>query len=566
MKYPESFLDELKYRMPMPELAAQYVTLKAAGRDFTCLCPFHSEKSPSCHIYEDHFYCYGCGAGGDTINFIRLIERLDFSEAVAFLAQKCGLDLPQATAEQDEHANQRKRMLEMNRQAARFFRDVLLSEGGKPGRDYLQGRGLTANTLRKYGLGYAPDSWDALKIHMNHLGYGNQELFEASLLSRSNSGSYYDKFRGRVMFPIIDWRGDVVGFGGRLLGDGKPKYLNSAETPVFSKKNNLFSLNFAKNAKDKTLLLCEGYMDVISLNQAGFDSAVATLGTAITPEHARLFQRYAGDGGKLIVAYDADAAGQNASVKVINLLDSVGVNEYILRMKNAKDPDEFVQKFGADAFAALMRDAQPSTDWLLERIAAKYDPDSAEGTAAFRREAVELLAGLDKIERADSYAVTVAQRCRLPVKTILDAIADRKNKGRKKAKRDEQDKLIHTPGMSGRERAERVIIAYLLRGDFTGKIFSLTSSENFDGLYKNVYDWIKDRQDRGERFFAGEIGSALNPHDMGKIEEIRQECAVEAFTEVRLDFCIGRLKHGKPLASSQERALERLNTFFKDSG
>lgn len=324
MPLPDEFLQTVKDSNEITSVMSTYVSLKRAGRDSVCLCPFHSEKTPSCHIYTDtqSFYCFGCGAGGDVITFIRLIENLDYIESVKFLAQRAGIPMPED--DRDQSGRIKQRLLEINREAARFYRDVLISEKGEEGRRYLAERRLTENTVRKYGLGYAPDSWDCLKRHMMAKGYGEDELLAAALISRSQKGTTYDKFRHRIMFPIIDRRGNIIAFGGRALeADALAKYLNSDETPVFHKRSGLFSLNFAKNTKEKFLILCEGYMDVISLNQAGFDNAVATLGTAITPEQARLMRQYC---EQVVISYDSDVAGQKATMKAINLLSDAGVD------------------------------------------------------------------------------------------------------------------------------------------------------------------------------------------------------------------------------------------------
>ena len=304
MRIPDSFLDELRRNNDIVSVMTSYVNVKRTGRDYVCACPFHSEKTPSCHIYTESqsFYCFGCGAGGDVITFIRLIERLDYLESVRFLAQRSGMSMPEDEIS-DSGVNRRTRMLEMNREAARYFRDVLLSPEGKAGMDYLIGRQLQPNTIRRYGLGFAPEGWHNLHYYMRGKGYSDDELEAGALIVRKNN-SLYDKFRNRVMFPIIDRRGNVIAFGGRTLEATAPaKYLNSDETLVFQKRENLFSLNFAKNTKESCFILCEGYMDVIALNQAGFDNAVATLGTAITPQQANLMKRYTGE---VVISYDSD--------------------------------------------------------------------------------------------------------------------------------------------------------------------------------------------------------------------------------------------------------------------
>ena len=353
MRLPESFLDTLRMSNDIANVMSSYVELKRAGRDYVCSCPFHSERTPSCHVYTEtqSFYCFGCGAGGDVINFIRLIEHYDYMDSVKYLAQRAGLSMPDEM--NDGGVSKRTRLLAMNREAARYFRDVLLSPEGREGLDYLAARQLTPNTIRKYGLGFAPDGWHNLHYFLRQKGYTDDEMEEGALLVRRNN-SVYDKFRKRVMFPIIDIRGNVIAFGGRTREKDAPaKYLNSDETMVFRKRENLFSLNFAKNTKEKFLILCEGYMDVISLNQAGFDSAVATLGTAITPQQANKMKHYAPE---VVISYDSDGAGQNATMKAINLLSEAGVRARVLNIPDAKDPDEYIKNFGADSEASAYDD------------------------------------------------------------------------------------------------------------------------------------------------------------------------------------------------------------------
>ena len=365
MALSEQFLDQLKNANDIYSVMTSYVTPKRAGRDSVCLCPFHSEKTPSCHIYNDSqsFYCFGCGAGGDVITFIRLIENLDYMEAVKFLAQRAGIPMPEETY--DRTAEEKTRLLEINREAARYFRDVLISPEGEEGWRYLIDRGLHPNTIKRYGLGYAPDSWDSLRNHMLKKGFHEDELIKGALLVRRQNGNGgYDKFRHRVMFPIIDRRGNIIAFGGRALEPDAPaKYLNSDETLVFKKRSNLFSLNFAKNTKENYLILCEGYMDVITLNQAGFTNAVATLGTAITPDQARLMRQYCEE---VVISYDSDEAGQKATMKAINLLGEAGVEAKVLQMQGAKDPDEFIKKFGADRFRRTLEESRTGFDHKAE--------------------------------------------------------------------------------------------------------------------------------------------------------------------------------------------------------
>ena len=334
----ELFLQELKSYSDIEQVVSSYVHLKRRGRVATGLCPFHSEKTPSFTVYPDNqsFYCFGCGAGGDVITFIRRIENLEYVEAVRFLAQRAGMAMPEDTRD-DGMARLKARVLELNRTLARFYHSCLRGPQGKPGLDYLHGRGLTNQTIIRFGLGYAPDSWDAACKYLRSRGFTDDEMVSAAVAARGKSGGLYDSFRNRAMFPIIDLRGNVIGFGGRVMGDAKgPKYLNSSDTPVFKKSRNLFALNFAKASKREGLILCEGYMDVIAMHQAGFDNAVATLGTALTSEQSRLIAQYAQG---VTLSYDSDGAGQAATRRAVGLLGEVGVKIKVLSITGAKDPD-----------------------------------------------------------------------------------------------------------------------------------------------------------------------------------------------------------------------------------
>lgn len=445
MPLPNEFIEQVRDANEITSVISSYISLKRAGRDSVCLCPFHSEKTPSCHIYTDtqSFYCFGCGAGGDVINFIRLIEHLDYLESVKFLAQRANIPMPEDSF--DKRAEAKQRMLEINRRAARFFRDILISEKGLPGRRYLQQRQLSENTIRKYGLGYAPDSWDTLKKYMLSEGYTEQELLDAALLAKKDSHSY-DKFRNRVMFPIIDRRGNIIGFGGRTLEPDAPaKYLNSDETLVFHKRNSLFSLNFAKNTKEKYLILCEGYMDVISLNQAGFDNAVATLGTAITPEQARLMRQYCEE---VVISYDSDGAGQKATMKAINLLGEAGVEARVLQMSGAKDPDEYVKKYGADGFRLLLEKSGGAISFELKKLAVGLDMDAPEGKSSYLKKAVNLLAAINnKIDRM-VYINDTAKLCGLSAGEIEKAVEEKRKILAYTAKKNEAKELINPPKKS----------------------------------------------------------------------------------------------------------------------
>ena len=337
MAFPERFLDELTERNDIVDVVSQYVRLtKKSGANLFGLCPFHSEKTPSFSVAPDKqiYHCFGCGKGGGVINFIMEIENLSFPDAVAFLARRANMPLPEEA--QSEDTSRRARFLQLNRDAARFFHETLKSPQGAPAQDYIRRRAISPAMVTRFGLGFAPDSWDSLANAMRKKGYGDQELFEAGLVKHGKSGGVYDAFRNRLMFPVIDVRGSVIGFSGRILGDGEPKYLNSPETPVFSKSHNLFGLNLAKKSKNGYIILVEGNIDVVSLHQAGFDGAVASLGTSLTGEQARLISRYTNE---VILCYDSDEAGRKAASRAIGILEKLDLKVRVLQVPGAKDPD-----------------------------------------------------------------------------------------------------------------------------------------------------------------------------------------------------------------------------------
>lgn len=412
MAFPESFLQELAERNDIVDVVSGYVRLtKKSGSNLFGLCPFHSEKTPSFSVSPDKqiYHCFGCGKGGSVISFIMEIENLSFPEAVAFLANRAGMQLPEQS--NDPGAKKRQRLLALNRDAARFFHAQLKTPAGQPARDYLARRQLTAQTVTRFGLGFAPDTWDSLVRAMKALGYSEQELFDGGLVRHGRSGGVYDTFRNRLMFPVIDVRGNVIGFSGRILGDGEPKYMNSPETIVFSKSHNLFALNLAKKSKCGYIILAEGNIDVASLHQAGFDSAVASLGTSLTPEQARLLSRYTSE---IVIAYDNDGAGQKASQRAIGILEKLEVRVRVLQMQGAKDPDEYIKTFGADAFRNLLEQSENHIDYRLGAVQRKYDLQVDEQRVAFVKEAAGVVAELPGSVEREVYAMRVAETAGMP--------------------------------------------------------------------------------------------------------------------------------------------------------
>ena len=429
MPLPEAFLQELKHRCNLAEIAAPYVNLRRSGRNLVGFCPFHSEKTPSFHIYPDNdsFYCFGCGAGGDVITFIRRLENLDYIEAVKFLADRAGLQMPEDRVD-DGYARLKARILEINRETARFYHHVLMSAQGRRGLEYLTGRALTARTIRHFGLGFSPETRFALVDHLAQKGYRQDELVQANVAFRSARGRLVDRFFGRVMYPIIDLRGNVIAFGGRILGDGKPKYLNTSDTPVFRKSSGLFAMNFAKNSANGQLILAEGYMDVIALHQAGFTNAIATLGTALTAEQARLMARYAKE---VVICYDADGAGQKATARAIPILREAGLEVRVLTVTGGKDPDEFLRSHGEQGparFKQLLEGSRDDVEYRLQKIRDSCDMRSAEGRVSYLTQAADLLATLDSKIEQEVYASKIAAEQGVDRSAVLLQIARSRRK------------------------------------------------------------------------------------------------------------------------------------------
>ena len=408
MPFPPAFLDELAARNPIEEVVGQYVNLKRSGSNLFGLCPFHGEKTPSFSVAPDKgiYYCFGCHKGGGVINFEMEIEGLSYPDAVRALAQRVGMEVPDDEEYQSRYRKQ-ERLWALAKEAARFFVTQLYASTGAEGLRYAQSRGMSKGTLTRFGIGFAPDSWDSLCKAMRAKGYTDEELKDAGLVSVSQkNGNIFDRFRNRLMFPIIDVRGNVIGFGGRVMDNSTPKYLNSPETEIFNKRKNLFALNIAKKTKLGYLILVEGYMDAIALHQYGFDCAVASLGTSLTEEHAVLLSRYT---EQVVLIYDGDEAGQNATRRAIPMLEKAGLQVKVLQMRDAKDPDEFLKKFGADRFKLLLEESSNRVEYQLRAIQKKYDLNVDEDRVKFISEAAELVSTLGNAVQREIYGNRVAE-------------------------------------------------------------------------------------------------------------------------------------------------------------
>lgn len=531
MAFPELFIQELKQNNPIDSVMSSYVSLIRRGRGCVCLCPFHSEKSPSCTLYLENnsFYCFGCGAGGDVITFVMKIENLGYVEAIKFLADRAGMAMPE-DSKNDESSRIKSRILEINRTAARYFYDTLTgSPDGEKGRRYFAERQLSAATITKYGLGYAPNGWSNLSNHLRSKGFYDDELIAAFLCKRGKNDGVYDVFRDRVMFPIIDLRGNVIAFGGRTIDGDGPKYVNSSDTPVFKKSRNLFSLNFAKKSEEKRLILAEGYMDVIAINQAGFENVVATLGTALTQEQARLMSQYAEE---IIIAYDSDGAGQNATHKAINLLSEVGLRTKIIKMEGAKDPDEYIKKFGALRFKQLLDKSGGAIEFELEKCRAGLDIETDEGRIEYLKRCVNILADITSPIEREVYAGRLAESNRVNKEMIVQQVNGLIRKRQNQSKNKEWteirtfQKQMRTNPDSYRKpkeyKAEIGIIAYLAANpDEADQISSRVAPEQFaTDFNKKVYSVMLEKIKNSAFSDILSLQSEFSADEMGKITEI----------------------------------------------
>ncbi len=533
MPLPDSFLQELLSRSDIESVVSSYVNVKRRGRNLVGLCPFHGEKTPSFTVYPEtaSFYCFGCGAGGDVITFIKRIENLDYIDAVKFLADRAGMKMPENDVN-DAASRLRLRILEANREAARWFHSNLYTPDGRVGLEYFRSRGYTDQTIRRFGLGYAPDSFGALRDHMRGKGYKDEELTAAWLAARGKkSGGIYDIFRARAMVPIIDIRGNVIAFGGRVLDDSKPKYLNTADTLAFKKTNNLFALNFAKSSGGKQLILCEGYMDVISMHQAGFTNAVAALGTSFTAEHARLIARYAEE---VILVFDADSAGQKGTQRAIGLLRQTGVDIRVISIPDGKDPDEFIKHHGPERFRLLLERSANDVEYRLIALGKRHMLGTADGKVAYLREAAALLAELQSPIERDVYAGKLSAELGVNKSAILDQVQELMERRKKQQKSRQLSQIVRNtentikkanPDAAAHPRAvsaeEGLLGLLLLNPDYIGRIAGGLPPEMFaTDFNRGLYQRLIQRYESGQPVDLAFLSADYDGDGMGYISRM----------------------------------------------
>lgn len=565
---PEDIINEIKYRNDIETAVSQYVNLKRRGKNLVGLCPFHSEKTPSFTVYPENgsFYCFGCGVGGDVFTFTGLIENLDYMESIKLLAERSGISLPQDGYD-DSMQRLKKKIYDINRDTARFFHSFLMSPGGKWALDYLTGRGLTVKTIKHFGLGAAPDSWDALIHHLKEKGYTESDMLAANVIGKSNRGGIYDRFRKRVMFPIINIRGNIVAFSGRAMpGEDKQggKYVNTADTPVYKKSENLFGINFAKSVCSERVILVEGNMDVISLHQAGFENTVAPLGTAFTTEQANLLSRYTKE---IVLMLDADAAGQKAVRRASGLLENTGLSVRVVVVPDGKDPDEYIKKNGKERFAALLEGAVSDMEYKLLTAAKDIDLNSEDGRLKYLAAAAEIIAATDDIMTRDIYIGRLSEKYGVS----RTALTTRVNELRKRNSCQKQKKEItdiirpkFTKDDINPERrksvkgtaAEETLIAVLLKNPDFYKIAldKLPPEKMLTSLNRRIYETIISVLEHGGSLDISAFAEKLLPAEIGYLVSLQNSEKAGKNPEIVLKDCIGVILEEDMLLESAEKA------------
>ncbi len=577
MAIPEEVLAEIKYKNDIETVISPYVNLKRAGRNLVGLCPFHNEKTPSFTVYPEtgSFYCFGCGAGGDIFTFTRLIENLDYIEAVKLLAERSGVTLPQDGYD-DSMQRLKKKILDINRETARFYHTYLMSDKGKWAFDYLTGRGLTVKTVKHFGLGAAPDGWDGLLKHLKGLGFSESDMLQANVISKSSRNDRcYDRFRGRVMFPIINLRGNVIAFSGRARPgeDKSAKYINSSDTPVYKKSQNLFGINFAKNACEERIILVEGNMDVVSMQQAGFVNTVAPLGTAFTEEQAKLLSRYTKE---IVVTMDADAAGQKAVMRALNTMKNSGIPIRVLVLPECKDPDEYIKKFGAARFGKLLNGAVSDVEYKLLSAARDIDLSDDDGRLKYLNSAAEILAGINDSLTVDLYIGKLSDKYGVS-RTALSVKINELRKNLAKREKNKEIRRVITPmantdDINPQKRfnqkaaaAEETFLSVLMKHpDLFEKAYEQIKPEDFiTDLNKRFYSEFSVILKKKSEVDLSLLGDKFTPREMGYAVSLQNAANCDINSAEVMRDCIKVLKEQKMLKTIDESSTENTDDWEK---
>ena len=566
---PREIIDEIVFRNDIVDVVGSYVTLKRAGSNFSGLCPFHNEKTPSFTVFPGtkSCYCFGCGSGGDVITFIMRVENLDYVEALEHLAARAGITIPEDNSNFNEQSVSRKRIYAMNLEAAKFFRNCLMDKeiGGEALSYLCESRKLSMTTVKRFGLGYSPNDFGMLTSHLRRLGYTDEEMQTGFLAGKSQkTGRSYDYYRNRVIFPIIDTSGNIVAFGGRVMDDSKPKYLNTSDTPAFKKSRHLFALNYAKKHCEEYMILCEGYMDVIALHEAGFENAVATLGTAITSEQARIFAKYT---KKVVICYDSDNAGQNATQKAIRLLGEVGVEVRILKLSGAKDPDEYIKKFGAENFRRVLGESKTGFEYNIEKIISAHDMSLVEEKVAASSEVCALIARVySKVER-DIYIRRAAEILQINAEALsADVERMRRRIEREEKSNQSKDAMLSVKHIGDRinndaakhikatANEEAILGLMLIFDEYRAEIVKdgLLSEDDFITEFsRRVFAKICEFENSEQGFSKIMLAQFFSVEEIGRIEKIEIDRRMLARNDREvLMSCIEGLKNEKKKLST----------------
>ena len=575
---PHEYIEELTRRTDIVELVGGYVQLKRKGRLYGGLCPFHSEKTPSFYVYPDtqSFYCFGCGAGGDAVTFTKKINSIDYVEAVKLLAQRAGMPEP---TEDDKTGRLRSRILTMNKDAARFFHACLNStvEEARQARAYWRRRGLDDKTINRFGLGYAPDDGQALYQYLRDKGYNQQELDASGLFKRSQSGRIYCLFWRRVMTPIFDLRGNIIAFGGRVLDDSKPKYVNSPETLVYHKSDTVFALQIAKRSASHRYVLCEGYMDVISMHQAGIDTAVCACGTALTPDQVKLISQYADE---VILSYDSDEAGQKATLRSLELFRNSPVRVGVLQIPGAKDPDEYIKKYGADRFKALLDGVGNALDFRLGRLRSQYDLSQDAQRLEYVKQAVDLLAERSSPTEQEVYAGRLAEETNISktaimtqLETAVKRVGSKRRYEKKKAVLQSGEmnriKVSYTAGGSqalGIVSAQQRLLAAILREPQYLDLVKdqLTAEQFIQPQQKELYEAMLRCREQGVEISLTALHAFAGEEALNELSHLAAQYSDVNCTPDDIRLYLDRIARGMPVASkAASMTNEELSSYFQ---
>ncbi|MEG2769705.1 MAG: DNA primase [Oscillospiraceae bacterium] len=569
MSISQSYLQELVARNDIVEVIGANVQLKHRGRTYSGLCPFHNEKTPSFVVYPEtqSFYCFGCGAGGDAITFTKNINNLDYIEAVKMLAARAGMAMPE---ENDETGRLRSRIIAINKATARFFYDNLNSECGAQARAYWRSRGLSDVTIRQFGLGYSQNDFHALTAHLLSKGFKEEEILAAAVAKRSEKGNVYDVFRNRAMVPIFDLRGNIIAFGGRNLGDEKPKYINSPETILYKKSRTLFALNLAKKSPSRRYILCEGYMDVIAMHQAGFTTAVAGCGTALTSDHIKMLSEYAEE---VVLCYDSDEAGQKAAKRAIELFSYSNVKITVLKLDGAKDPDEFIKKFGKERFETVLNGANNAIEYELMNIKARFNLTTADGRLGYISGAINVLAGRITPTQRDVYAGRLAEETNIEKSAILTQLDGKIKQKTKIEQKQRQEQALSTgvassinvATLKGGEKAlgvayaeQQIVTAILKNTDIYKMLKDKLTQENFvDINMGEAYGVISRHLNEGEPVDLAFIANELSEKTVSLLSRILAQNYDTGFSNKDVEMYLQRIEKSVPVAQNAgEMSLE----------